>query len=602
MEVNEALNVNIENETLITEQVMRKSRKRVAQRHLWKRNIKKLKVNSGLSYISAGNKPVPARHIKLACNDKCRLKCRQNVQESDRILLHEKFWKLADNALQRQFVASHMEECKVKYRRVTEGSTRARNLAYFLTVGGSRIRVCKTFFINTLGISDKFTRTTWKKSDGTGLIEKDKRGNLNRREAIDPAIKDAIRKHINAFARIESHYLRSQTTREFIDGSLSISQMYRYYQEEQQNAGLPIAKKNSYEFIFNTEFNISFFTPKKDQCSVCESFKNSGEEEQLNLKESYDRHIENKNLSRKHKADDIARATENPSIIVACYDLQAVLPTPCGDISTYYFKCRLNCLNFTIFEILSKNGFCYFWHEAIARRGANEIASCLLDYLQYNCTEKDVIFYSDNCVGQNKNKFIVSMYIWAVCKCNINSITHKFLTVGHTQNEGDAMHATIEREKKRILRSGPIYVPSQWLPVIRSARKSKPYKVNEMATEEFYDFHDLSQNVGNNFSVNVKGEKVIWNNIQILKVSKDSPGIIFYKNAYNSEAFEEIKVQTVKHGRPSLSAINGVYNLKPAYQKPPTISDKTKSHLMELCKKNLIKKVHHPFFENLNSA
>ncbi|KAF2892365.1 hypothetical protein ILUMI_13814 [Ignelater luminosus] len=191
----------------------------------------------------------------------------------------------------------------------------------------------------------------------------------NRRKPIDSAVKDAIRKHISSFARIESHYLRSQTTRPLIDGSLSILQMYCYYQEEQQNAGLSTAKKNSYEYIFNTQLHISFFTPKTDQCSVCESFKNSSEEEQRNLKESYDQHIENKNLSKKQKADDIARATENPSIIVACYDLQAILPTPCGDISTYYF--------------------------------------------------------------------------------------------GHTQNERYAMHATIKREKKRILKSGPIYVASQ---------------------------------------------------------------------------------------------------------------------------------------------
>ncbi|KAF2879386.1 hypothetical protein ILUMI_26781 [Ignelater luminosus] len=31
---------------------------RIAQRHLWKRNIKKLKVYSELAYIFAGNKPV----------------------------------------------------------------------------------------------------------------------------------------------------------------------------------------------------------------------------------------------------------------------------------------------------------------------------------------------------------------------------------------------------------------------------------------------------------------------------------------------------------------------------------------------------------------
>lgn len=40
-------------------------------------------------------------------------------------------------------------------------------------------------------------------------------------------------------------------------------------------------------------------------------------------------------------------------------------------------------------------------------------------------------------------------------KFNINSVTLKYLIVGHTQNEGDSMHARIEDEAKRILKGGP---------------------------------------------------------------------------------------------------------------------------------------------------
>ncbi|KAL4714260.1 hypothetical protein ACJJTC_009612 [Scirpophaga incertulas] len=63
------------------------------------------------------------------------------------------------------------------------------------------------------------------------------------------------------------------------------------------------------------------------------------------------------------------------------------------------------------------------------------------------------MFYSDNCCGQQKNQFIFSMYIYAVQNLpNIKSITHKFLIKGHTQNEGDSVHSTIERQIKRRLR------------------------------------------------------------------------------------------------------------------------------------------------------
>lgn len=81
-------------------------------------------------------------------------------------------------------------------------------------------------------------------------------------------MKKGIRDHINSFQRVESHYLRSQTTRKYIDGSLTLAQMYRYYKQDQEQKGLPVAKKCNYDNIFNTEFNISFFQPKKDQCAV----------------------------------------------------------------------------------------------------------------------------------------------------------------------------------------------------------------------------------------------------------------------------------------------------------------------------------------------
>ena len=37
-------------------------------------------------------------------------------------------------------------------------------------------------------------------------------------------------------------------------------------------------------------------------------------------------------------------------------------------------------------------------------------------------------------------------------------ITHKYFIKGHSQNEGDSCHSLIERQVKRLLRNGPIYV------------------------------------------------------------------------------------------------------------------------------------------------
>lgn len=121
------------------------------------------------------------------------------------------------------------------------------------------------------------------------------------------------------------------------------------------------------------------------------------------------------------------------------------------------------------------NVHCYFWTEVDAKRGANEIGSCVWEYLKNVCAEdeeqKKNIFYSDNCCGQNKNKYIATLYLYAVSHLNIASITHKFLIRGHTQNEADSVHSLIEREVKKNLKSGPIYSPHQYVTLIKNAKK-----------------------------------------------------------------------------------------------------------------------------------
>lgn len=169
----------------------------------------------------------------------------------------------------------------------------------------------------------------------------------------------------------------------------------------------------------------------------------------------------------------------------------------------FFYKSKLNCFNFTISELAKKpkennnkrkikntnrnadalrpygDVFSYFWDETKGRRGANEIGSCLWDYLsqlsaKYTNKNINVIFYSDNCCGQNKNKFITCLYSFAVSHFeNINSITHKFLIKGHTQNEGDNVHSLIEKEIKKSLKSGPMHAPHEYVSLIKQARKTR---------------------------------------------------------------------------------------------------------------------------------
>jgi hypothetical protein len=151
--------------------------------------------------------------------------------------------------------------------------------------------------------------------------------------------------------------------------------MYEQYCKE--NNMLKWANLTAYRRIFNYDFNIGFHIPKKDQCSVCETYKNTiqktHEIEEIKLK-----HDLEKNASRKAKEMDKQNAI-NGTIFSACFDLQAILITPEGEISNFYYKRRLATYNLTFYNMKNGDGACYVWNNTIAVH--NRFVNLLVIYL-----------------------------------------------------------------------------------------------------------------------------------------------------------------------------------------------------------------------------
>ena len=58
-----------------------------------------------------------------------------------------------------------------------------------------------------------------------------------------------------------------------------------------------------------------------------------------------------------------------------------------------------------------KEGFCFVWKERIAKRGGNDIVWKFIEQNYKNYEE--FIFWSDNCSGQNKNRYFYIVYMKA---------------------------------------------------------------------------------------------------------------------------------------------------------------------------------------------
>ena len=138
--------------------------------------------------------------------------------------------------------------------------------------------------------------------------------------------------------------------------------------------------------------------------------------------------------------------------------------------------------------------------------------------------KKKFVFYSDNCIPQNKNRFYVSVLWHCIHTMDIKSICQKYLEKGHTQNENDSMHSTIERSSRKI----EIYSTAEWAAVIRCACKKNPYKVQMMDQANFYDFKQLSENL-KKFEYTTEKDRVTWKNIRVISLSDQYKFSFFFQ-------------------------------------------------------------------------
>ncbi|KAJ8932511.1 hypothetical protein NQ314_014603 [Rhamnusium bicolor] len=125
----------------------------------------------------------------------------------------------------------------------------------------------------------------------------------------------------------------------------SYADVYRVYKEHyNQNRISEVCGR----WVFTQELremNIGLFQPKKDQCDLCFAH-NLGN----NVSDAdYQTHILEKDRVRQ----------------------------------------KLACKNYTIYNVASRHVVCYVWHEGEGGSEANDFASCLLDFLEYEFTDQE---------------------------------------------------------------------------------------------------------------------------------------------------------------------------------------------------------------------
>ena len=221
-------------------------------------------------------------------------KCHSKINQTEREAIFHEFWGTGNYEKQKEFISKTAIDAPVKRVRASNRSKkRNKSFQYSSTVRGEQIRVCKQFYVDTLDVSHAIIDTALKsRKPFSQTTSNDRRGKQsNRPNVIPSAVKNDIRSHINSFPRVESHYCRKNSSKEYLEANLNLTKMYDEYVKQCQSLNFLPASEAMYRHIFNTEFNIGFHKPLKDQCDFCVDYSLKDDNDRIKMKNEYDRHM-----------------------------------------------------------------------------------------------------------------------------------------------------------------------------------------------------------------------------------------------------------------------------------------------------------------------
>ena len=577
--------------------------KRKADKSQDRKTQKKLR-NAGLSYVGHRGQYVPARYVKPVNCETCQFKCSAKISSEMQASLCNHFWSLGSHEERTHFILKHVDESEITSCRGLK-SKRSVYRHYSLPVDKTNIRVCKNMFLATLCVGKKTVEYNLQKRKGRQIPLQDQRGRSKSTCAASDDDIAFINSHIDSFPRVESHYCRKSSGREYLGIDLNISKMYNLYRGKCQDSQRHPLCMSVYRAQFK-KFNLAFHKPKKDQCSACFAYdlkvKAKSANEDDHLKHAH--HINIKTVSREEKAKDKANAQAEISKLTAVctFDLQKVLETPSAEASPLYYKRKLSLYNLTVFDLVSKDTYCMLWDETNGARGSCEIFSCLEKYIEtLPATVSNVILFSDACAGQNKNQFLTCALhnILQSQKSCLLQIHQKYLQSGHTQMEVYSVHATIERAAK----GSSIFVPRDWVNVIALARKKNPYTVLPMSHGDMKDVKGFTKSMKYNLKVFTNGEKVQWRKIKSIKLSCNTFVVEVWYDLRTEPFLLDLKMKRATKRNSDVSdATPAFVPFAGKYKERRLISSAKKADLLDLCRTGIIPEEHHSFYEALPSA
>lgn len=243
----------------------------------------------------------------------------------------------------------------------------------------------------------------------------------------------------------------------YLPASEGYNTVHTKYVQSCLEAGIVAAKYHSFRLIWLQCIpHIKFMKPRQDVCQKCDNYRllimqSVTEEDKLTYTQQFKEHVEEARKERKYYLDSMTKAEEclasasgsPPSYSHYTFDFAQQLQVPyhSRQVGPIYFKVPLKVQLFGVCNDGTHQQVNYMFSESQSigtngtkAHGANAVISMLHHYLEIHSAHEDNChFHADNCVGQNKNRYLIGYLTWRVITGLHKRITLSFMRVGHTR-------------------------------------------------------------------------------------------------------------------------------------------------------------------------
>lgn len=501
--------------------------------------------------------------VKRGCAESCKKKCSTIFSDDQRIVINSNFRKMTWNE-QKIYIKQNTSQTRPKRQKTYDENAdnkmkKEKTISYFLMDhAGTKHQVCKLFFLTTLGYNrrnDKAVRNAVAENE----VPIDKRGiNPNPKKINN----DVITQHIESFNPTISHYRREHApNKKYLPSDLTVRAMYDDFCDKYTNE--LNGRKISYDHYRKVvkDLNISFAKLGHEECEICEQYlihnpKNDLRHRNCMECRNYETHHTKYIAARAEYQRDSDMQTNADSDSDTAYfaiDLQKVIMLPrMEEFKKVMFCPRMIVFNESFVPIGEKKAiencqtFAAIWYEAISGRKKDDIISCFRAFFLQNRDFKHLVLWLDNCASQNKNWTLYSYMIHLInsAEVSFDSITFKYLEVGHTYMAADEFHHRVELAMKKKKR---IYDFEDFHQAVLNTSKNNVPIVKKMNVEDFCKFEDCS-------SVyklqNSSPRAYLKDMCQI--TFRRGHNVLFYKTDFEDEEYtlDFLKLKNIKNGIP----------------------------------------------------